>query len=136
MSAEELEDAGIEGYTNVFDEKARINITTALHDLNPNNIMFEEAFGTISFSAILRLDFSNPLNSNFLSAQAIFAIRGSLTPSMKDSDDFVFAINAEQVKVQEFTPYFHTEISLADFDTAFKKSMVPYLLKQFNKRLS
>ena len=68
MSAEELEDAGIEGYTNVFDEKARINITTALHDLNPNNIMFEEAFGTISFSAILRLDFSNPLNSNFLSA--------------------------------------------------------------------
>jgi hypothetical protein len=63
-----LEDAGLEGYSVIFGEDEEIAITASVHTINTNNILFEEAFGSISFSAIFRLDFSNPRNPDFLSA--------------------------------------------------------------------
>jgi len=95
MTVNELEDAGFDGYANVFGEDANIGITAAVHDINTSNILFEEAFSSISFSAIFRLDFSNPLNPDFLSAQASIAIRGSLQPHMTDNSDFAFTVQPE-----------------------------------------
>ena len=68
LTVGELEDAGMEGYSNVFGENEKIAITTAVNSISSDNILFEEAFGTISFSAVFRLDFSNPLHPDFLSA--------------------------------------------------------------------
>jgi len=40
------------------------------------------------------------------------------------------------MKVTEFTPYFHSDLSKNDVETAFKKAMAPKLLEEFNKKLS
>lgn len=95
MTVAQLEDAGLEGYSNVFGEEEKVAITTSIHQINTNNILFEEAFGSISFSAIFRMDFSNPLNPAFLSASSTIAIRGSLTPYMTDNSDFAFTVMPE-----------------------------------------
>jgi len=136
MTVEQLEDAGLEGYSNVFGEKEKIAITTSIHQINTNNILFEEAFGSISFSAIFRMDFSNPRNPDWLSATSTIAMRGSLTPYMTDNSDFAFTVMPEQVKVTDFTPYFLSELTLNEVENAFKKAMAPKLLGEINKRLS
>jgi len=58
----------IEGYATGFHEDMDIKITAYLDDIAMKSVTFDEAFGTISFTASLRLDFSNPYDNNFLSA--------------------------------------------------------------------
>ena len=136
MTIGQLEDAGLEGYSVIFGEDEEIAITASVHTINTNNILFEEAFGSISFSAIFRLDFSNPRNPDFLSAQSTIAIRGSLSPYMTDNSDFAFNVVPEQMKVTDFTPFFSSELTVNEVENAFKNSMAPKLLEEINKRLS
>ena len=95
MTVDQLEDAGFDGYSNVFGEDEKIAITAQLQHLNTPNILFEEAFNTISFSAIFSIDFSNPLNPDFLSATASVAIRGSLALKMTENNDFALNLIPE-----------------------------------------
>jgi hypothetical protein len=67
MSVDKLDDI-IEGYSNTFDDSKMVTITPTLHSIQQDTIMFEEDFGTISFTSIIRLDFSNPMHDDFLSA--------------------------------------------------------------------
>jgi hypothetical protein len=67
MNVDKLDDI-IEGYSNTFDDSKMVTITPTLHSIQQDTIMFEEDFGTISFTSIIRLDFSNPMHDDFLSA--------------------------------------------------------------------
>jgi hypothetical protein len=67
MSVDKLDDI-IEGYSNTFDDSKMVTITPTLDSIQQDTIMFEEDFGTISFTSIIRLDFSNPMHDDFLSA--------------------------------------------------------------------
>jgi hypothetical protein len=136
MTVGQIEDAGLEGYSIIFGEDEKVAITARIHQINTNNILFEEAFGSISFSAIFRLEFSNPLNPDFLSAESTVAIRGSLTPYMTENSDFAFSVTPEQMKVTNFTPYFLTEITVKEVEEVFKKAMAPKFIEEINRRLS
>ena len=86
MTIDELEDY-IEGYSNAFDENKKVKIICAVEEIKQKSLVFEEAFGTISYSAKLRADFSNPYNEEYLSSKVEWAIRGSASINLLDSMD-------------------------------------------------
>ena len=67
----------IEGYSNVFDENFIIDITTQIEKVDI--VSFDPTFNNVSFKADIVVMFSNPLNTQFKSAKARVAVRGSTT---------------------------------------------------------
>jgi hypothetical protein len=72
-----------------------ITITPVVHSIGLDTIMFEEDFGTVSFTSTIRLDFSNPMHEDFLSGQAFFAVRASLEPYITNQYEMSFALTAD-----------------------------------------
>ena len=97
--------------------------------------MFEEDFGTISFTSIIRLDFSNPINEEYLSGQLYFAVRSSLTPYVKQNYDISFTMSADQLKVKSLKPFFLSETRLEDFQKTFKKALGKQTEKVISNKL-
>lgn len=83
----------IEGYINVFEENALIEITTQIDRVEL--ISFEQTFNNISFKADIVCLFSNPLNDKFKSAKVNVAIRGSTTVELNDKFAFVLKITLD-----------------------------------------
>jgi len=77
----------IEGYSNVFDEKSVIEITTQVEKVDIVN--FDPTFNNISFKADLVVLFSNPLHAQFKSAKARVAVRGSSTVKLNEKAAFI-----------------------------------------------
>jgi len=77
----------IEGYSNVFDEKSVIEITTQVEKVDIVN--FDPTFNNISFKADLVVLFSNPLHTQFKSAKARVAVRGSSTVKLNEKAAFI-----------------------------------------------
>ena len=72
-----------------------ITLTPVVNSIDQDTIMFEEDFGTVSFTSIIRVDFSNPMHEDFLSAQAFFAVRSSLTPYITNQYEMSFDLSAD-----------------------------------------
>lgn len=100
-----------------------ITITPVVHSIDLDTIMFEEDFGTVSFTSIIRLDFSNPINDDFLSGQAFFAVRSSLEPYITNQYEMSFNLSADQMKVKKLKPFFLSDTNLKDFEKTFKKKL-------------
>lgn len=75
ISVENLENM-IEGYANVFHEDSKVQVSIRL---NPdfNEFSLDETFGNVAFKTSFEIQFSNPLNEEFLSAKILGVIKGS-----------------------------------------------------------
>ena len=124
----------IEGYINVFDENALIEISTQIDRVDL--ISFDPTFNNISFKADIVFLFSNPLNDKFKSAKVNVAVRGSTTVELNDKLAFVLKITLDQALVTTLKPFFYSETTKKDFESQFKKKMLPQVLQSFNTQLA
>lgn len=116
----------IEGYINVFDENSLIEITTQIEKIDL--ISFDPTFNNISFKADIVCLFSNPLNDKFKSAKVNVAVRGSTTVELNDKLAFILKITLDQALVTALKPFFFSETTKKDFESQFKKKMLPQIL--------
>lgn len=112
-------DEYIDGYANTFDEEYEIKLKCRVEEIRTDSLVWEEAFGTISFSARLRLDFTNPMREDYLSASVLWAIRGSASLILTDGMALAMKLNVEQKKVVDFKTYFITETTFKEFSKSF-----------------
>lgn len=106
MTVEDLDDY-IEGYLRVFEEDEVINIESTFSDLQI--LSFDQTFQNVPFKSLLSIEFSNPIDPDYLSARVDFFIRGEATPVVKDNYQLGFSFKLEQAKVKSFSPYFFSE---------------------------
>ena len=128
-------DEYIDGYANTFDEEYEIKLKCRVEEIRTDSLVWEEAFGTISFSARLRLDFTNPMREDYLSASVLWAIRGSASLILTDGMALAMKLNVEQKKVVDFKTYFITETTFKEFSKSFDH-IAQKLILVINKRLS
>lgn len=97
---------------------------------------FDNDFGNIAIKAEFTINFSNPIDSRFLAAQAQVTMKGTASISIIDHFLFSFQITQEQVKVQKFTPYFLSETTVAEFEEEYLHSLQDKILNALNKKFS
>lgn len=129
MKVEALDDF-IDGYSNVFNEKSIVEITTQIDKVEL--ISLDPTFNNISFKAELVVLFSNPIKNTFKSAKVNVAIRGSATVEVNDKLAFLFKITLDQTLVTSLKPYFNTETTRSEFESEFKKKMMAKILVSIN----
>jgi len=108
-------DEYIDGYANTFDEDYEVKLKCHVEEIRTESLVWEEAFGTISFSARLRVDFTNPMQEDYLSASVLWAIRGSASLMLTNGMDLGMKLNVEMSKVVDFKTYFVTETTFKEF---------------------
>lgn len=59
--------------------------------------------------AEITINFSNPIEEKFLSAQANVYVKGSAEVSGLDNGNLAFKIHQEKAKVMKFMPYFQSD---------------------------
>ena len=106
-----------------------------MEKIERKSLVFEEAFGTVSYSSKLRLDFSNPMKEEFMSAKVGWAMRGAASAVLLNSMDFAILLNVEQLKVVEFKPFFFTDTTLKEFRTVFD-GLAQKMISVINQKLS
>jgi len=87
MLVEDLEDLA-EGYSNVFKETDKVEVTTSVKKVHQIN--FDKEFQNIAFKAELTVYFSNPINPAFQSAKALVVVSGFATVGLRDTFDLGF----------------------------------------------
>ena len=120
MKVEDLDELA-EGFSTAFDEKMMINISAQVDKIVA--VSFDNDFDNIQIKAEFTINFSNPIDSRFLAAQAKVAFKGTAAVSIIENFMFSFDITQEQVKVQKFTPYFLSETTLSEFEDEYLESM-------------
>lgn len=120
MKVEDLDDLA-EGFSTAFDENMMINISAQLDRVLATS--FDEDFGNIAIKAEFTINFSNPIDSRFLAAQAKVTMKGTADVSIIEHFLFSFQITQEQVKVQAFTPFFLSETTLAEFEEEYLQTL-------------
>ena len=133
MSVEDLEDMA-EGFTNVFDESSDVKISAHIDKIFA--IQFDSDFANIPLRSEWTINFSNPIDERFLAAQAKVAFKGTCELSIIDDYKFKFILYQEKVKVQQFTPYFLSETTLAEFEEEYLNVLQDKILVALNKKFS
>ena len=103
MTVEDLEDMA-EGFTNAFNEESEVKISAVVDRVFATQ--FDNDFGNIPLKAELTINFSNPIDERFLSAQAKVYLKGTAEISGLHGFKFAFNIVQEKVKINKFMPYF------------------------------
>lgn len=122
-------DEFIDSYSTVFDEKAIIDITTEVEKVDL--VSFEPTFQNVAFKADLVVMFSNPINTQFMSAKVRVSVRGYTTISVNDRGALVLQLTLDQTIVTKLSPMFYTETSRKEFEKIFKKKLMPKILQGF-----
>lgn len=131
MSVEDLEDMA-EGFTNVFDESSDVKISAHIDKIFATQ--FDSDFDNIPLRAEWTINFSNPIDERFLAAQAKVAFKGTCELSIIDDYKFKFILYQEKVKVQQFTPFFLSETTLAEFEEEYMNVLQDKILLALNKK--
>jgi hypothetical protein len=78
-------------------------------------ISFEPTFNNVAFKADIVLNFSNPINPQFMSARVRVSVRGSVVVQMNEKAAFMFKITLDQTLVTSIKPFFFTETTKEEF---------------------